>query len=58
MIRVNLPEWLTEAQIEDLENIADRLIGQGEEAGASENAINKAIRDAQLSYINRNKPTR
>lgn len=49
----HIPDNLTPEQYAKLDEIADRIIGQGEEAGASENKINSAIVEAQKSYIKR-----
>lgn len=49
----HIPDNLTPEQYVKLEEIADRIIGQGEEAGASESKIRSAVAEAQKRYIKR-----
>lgn len=47
----NIPENLTEEQIECLEAMADYIIGEGEEAGASQRKISVVIAKEQKKYL-------
>lgn len=49
----HIPDNLTPEQYAKLDEIADRIMGQGEEAGASESKIKSAIVEAQKQYIKR-----
>lgn len=49
----HIPDNLTPEQYAKLDEIADNILGQGEEAGASESRIKAAIVKAQKYYIKR-----
>lgn len=49
----HIPNNLTAEQYAELGRIADRIIGEGEDAGASESRIRAAVAEAQKRYIKR-----
>ncbi|MBD5357365.1 MAG: hypothetical protein HDR88_10230 [Bacteroides sp.] len=49
----HIPNNLTAEQYAELDRIADRIIGEGEDTGASESRIRAAIAEAQKRYIKR-----
>lgn len=51
-----LPEWMTEAQMDELAGIIDNIIGEGEEAGAPQWRIDNEINKATARYIAKHQP--
>lgn len=46
-----LPEWMTEAQMDELAGIIDNIIGEGEEANAPQWRIDNEVNKAAARYI-------
>lgn len=51
-----LPEWMTEAQMDELAGIIDNIIGEGEEANAPQWRIDNEVNKAAARYIAKHQP--
>lgn len=51
-----LPEWMTEAQMDELAGIIDNIIGEGEEANAPQWRIDNEANKATARYIAKHHP--
>lgn len=51
-----LPEWMTEAQMDELASIIDNIIGEGEEANAPQWRIDNEVNKATARYIAKHQP--
>ena len=51
-----LPEWMTEDQMDELAGIIDNIIGKGEEANAPQWRIDNEVNKAAARYIAKHQP--
>lgn len=51
-----IPEWMTDEQMDELAGIIDNIIGQGEEANAPRWRIDNEVNKATASYIAKHQP--
>lgn len=51
-----LPEWMTEEQMDELAGIIDNIIGKGEEVNAPQWRIDNEVNKAAARYIAKHQP--